>query len=300
MTLPFASLCLLTYNRSAILPRSIESLLAQSHRDFELVINDDNSPDDTERVCREYAAKDPRVRYHRNPRNLRFAGNQNAALGRASSDYVAIMHDGDIYRPDIIERWLQALVRQPAAALAFNASDSIDEQGRVIARHRHPFGEEVPGRLLFDHILRRVSSPIYGIVMVRKSAVAAAGPFDERIPTFADVDMWMRLLLRGDAAYIDEPLFQISPREAGHHNRLGNWRMTAEQETFFGWNAARRFPRLTPEARETWGQCRRTLRRARARALLACAKRGLWRGLYQGIGYCLSRPLPDPWATPAP
>jgi glycosyltransferase involved in cell wall biosynthesis len=64
--LPFVSICLLTYNRASELPKTLDSLLAQTHSDFELIINDDRSPDDTEAICREYEKKDTRVNYFKN------------------------------------------------------------------------------------------------------------------------------------------------------------------------------------------------------------------------------------------
>lgn len=293
--LPFVSICLLTYKRAAVLPRSIDSLLGQTHRDFELIINDDRSPDETESICRDYEKRDTRVKYFRNERNLRYAGNQTAAIGRARGEYVAIVHDGDIYRSDLIEKWTRALVKHPTAALVFNGAESIDEQGRVTAVHRHPYGELVRGHVLLDQMLQQSGSPIYGIVMVRRSAVLVAGPFDERIPTLADVDMWMRLLLRGDAAYLNESLLQIAAREPGHYNSLGNWKVMAEQELIYRLNLPRRFPRRTPEAEQVLENCRRVLRRARLMTILVCLKRGLWRKAAQGVVFSLSATFPDPW-----
>jgi len=239
--LPRASLCLLTYKRAGILRRTLDSLLAQSHGDFELVINDDCSPDETEDICRSYARQDSRVRYHRNPSNLRYAGNQNAALLRARTDYVGIVHDGDLYRSDMLEKWLSALVSQPSAAIVFNAVEKLDEHGKVIGIFRHPYGELTQGHTLLDQMLVELASPIFGIVMVRRSAVLEAGPFDPRLPVLADVDMWMRLLVNHDAAYVAEPLYAAAPREVGHHNSFRNWNVREEHELIHALNFRRRY-----------------------------------------------------------
>ncbi|MBK8476790.1 MAG: glycosyltransferase family 2 protein [Opitutaceae bacterium] len=187
--LPFVSICLLTYKRASVLPRSLDSLLAQTHGNFELIINDDRSPDETEQVCREYERRDRRIRYFRNETNLRYAGNQNAALARAKSDLVAIVHDGDVYRPDLIERWTRALMEQPSAALVFNALEAMDENGVVQRVYRNNYPPLIAGRILLAEMLLRPDSPIFGIVMVRKSCLQAVGPFDTTIPTLADVDV---------------------------------------------------------------------------------------------------------------
>lgn len=281
--MPYVSVCLLTYNRARQLSRSIESLLTQTHRDFELIINDDNSPDDTEAICREFERRDPRVRYCRNSTNLRYAGNQNAAIERARSDYVAIVHDGDVYRPDLIEKWVKALVENPSAALVFNDLDAMDLEGRVVTRFTHPYPPLVHGRSLAIEMVQRPDSPIFGIVMVRKACVEEVGPFDLRLPTLADVDMWLRLLIRYDAAYIKEPLLKIGAREANHHNRVGNWKIKAQHELIYQLALERLFPAPSEEGRSVTINCRKMLRNDRLRWLAILLRRlnlqELWTGL---------------------
>jgi len=279
------SICLLTYKRAHALPATLDSLLAQSHGDFELIINDDRSQDDTEEVCREYGCRDPRIRYFKNAANLRYAGNQNAALLRATSDYVAIVHDGDIYRSDLIEKWTRALVEHSTAALVFNALEQMDKHGRVVKVHRHPYGPLVRGIDLFDEMIRRPSSPIFGIVMVRKPCVFSVGPFDPRIPTLADVDMWLRLLLRYDAAYIAEPLLRVAPREAGHHNTEANWRVRGEYELIYALNCARRYPGETRETAKLRRQITPMLWTLRVRAVLYCLRHGRMRAAAEGLKF---------------
>ncbi len=297
--LPRVSICLLTYKRAHVLPRTIESLLAQSHGDFELIINDDQSPDDTEEVCREYERRDPRVRYFRNAVNLRYAGNQNAALLRATSDYVAIVHDGDVYRPDLIEKWIRALVEQPTAAIVFNALEAMDETGRVVRVYRSSYPPLVRGIELFDEMIRRQGSPIFGIVMVRKPLILSVGPFDPRLPTLADVDMWLRLLLRYDAAYIDEPLMRIAPREPGHVNTGANWRVREEHELIYALNSARRYPGQEREIANLRREIAPMLWGLRLRSMLYSLRHGQIRVAVEGLGFMVRRPdfaavaLPD-------
>ena len=290
--LPRVSVCLLTYKRAAVLPGTLDSLLAQTHGDFELVINDDRSPDETEVICREYERRDPRVRYFKNPVNLRYANNQNAAIVRARHDLVAIVHDGDVYRADLIERWTRAMVEFPTAALVFNALEQMDAAGRVVKIHTHPYPPLVRGLDLFDEMIRRPDSPIFGIVMVRKPFVWEAGPFDPELPTLADVDMWMRLLLEHDAAYIPEPLLRIAPREPGHHNNSANWAVRAEHEKIYALNLARRFPGVRGAPSDLRGALNRMHWRERIRALAYCAYHGRWRALVAGVHHVLR--LPDP------
>lgn len=239
-TLPFVSVCLLTYNRAADLPQTLDSLLEQSHSDFELIINDDRSPDNTEIICREYEKKDPRVRYFRNKTNLRYADNQNAAIARASSDYIAIVHDGDIYQTDLIEQWTRALVAAPHTAIVFNAYRVVRPSGEIVIESQNlpPVSD---GKKLLDYMLSRLDSPIFGIVMVRLKCVQAVGPFDSRLSTLADIDMWMRLLSSYDVAYVHKPLITIHPREKGHHNNLSNIDVRRQLEQVYVTNLSRNY-----------------------------------------------------------
>jgi glycosyltransferase involved in cell wall biosynthesis len=289
--IPFVSICLLTYKRASVLARSLDSLLAQTQCDFELIINDDCSPDDTESLCRSYERSDARVRYCKNERNLRYAGNQNAALARARSDYVAIVHDGDVYRPDLIEKWATALVRHPSAAFAFNALEAMDLSGQTVAVFREDLPELVPGRTLFDRMIVSDSSPIFGIVMVRKSCVESVGPFDESLPVLADVDMWLRLLLRYDAAYIDEPLLKVAARENDHANREINWKIQAEFERIYLLNLDRRYSDESIDKARTRAVIYRFIQRRRRRALLWCAYRGRVALFAEGFRYIRKHPI---------
>ena len=288
----FVSICLLTYNRCGILPRTLDSLLGQSHANFELIINDDNSRDQTESICREYERRDQRVRYFKNQENIGYANNQNAAVQRSNSDFIAIVHDGDIYRKDLIEKWTRALVSYPSAAFVFNALEVLDRAGRVVHVYMHSYPSLVEGRSLALEMMHNPDSPIFGIVMVRKSCVETVGQFDIRLPTLADVDMWLRLLIRYDAAYINEPLLQVGAREAEHHNRVGNWKIKAQHELIYKFALERLFPESTNEGKRVIAASRRMLLRHRLLWLAILFKRAAWGELWQGLCYC-TRPLPD-------
>src|SRR5215471_5365390 len=290
--LPFVSICLLTYKRAAILPRSLDTLLNQTHANFELIINDDKSPDNTEEVCRTYEQRDARVRYFRNDQNLRYAGNQNMALSRARSDYVAIVHDGDTYRSDLIEKWTRALVTYPSAAFVFNAANVLDEAGQeVIKTYRHSYPPLVRGLDLFDEMVRSPGSPVFGIVMVRKAHVINAGGFDTSLPVLGDIDMWFRLLLMHDAAYIAEPLLNAAQREHDHPNRRPNWEIRDEYERIYFAAAKRRYPNQP----ECYVRLRRDIRfmllKSRLLLLAWAVRRGNFKFLREAAAFMRSHPL---------
>jgi glycosyltransferase involved in cell wall biosynthesis len=210
------SVVVTTYNRAAKLPATLDTILAQDFADFELVVSDDCSSDGTEAVARSYERRDPRVRYRRNPQNLRMPGNLNAAIAAARGELVANLHDDDFYRPDLLSRWMAALDRYPTAAFVFNAYEVIDARGRKRLA-RVPMPPCMPGRdFLRRFFVTQWGSPIFGTVMARKACYDAVGPFDPRYSMNSDVEMWARLAQCFDVAYVDEPLITITPREPDH------------------------------------------------------------------------------------
>jgi glycosyltransferase involved in cell wall biosynthesis len=217
------SICLTTYNRASVLPATLDSLLAQSFGDFELIISDDCSTDDTERVCRSYQDRDSRVQYFRNGENLRMPGNLNAAIQRAKGGYIANVHDGDVYRRDLIEKWKSALDELPTATFVFNAYEAVSREGtRTVLRHQD--GRRMDGREIALHYFKTFTSCVWGTVMARRSAYERAGLFNAKFGFISDVDMWLRLAYDADVAYVPEPLITITPREPDHPYAFVHWR----------------------------------------------------------------------------
>jgi glycosyltransferase involved in cell wall biosynthesis len=295
MTTPLVSACLLTYKRAGVLPRTLGDLLGQTFQDFELIINDDNSPDDTEAVCREFERRDSRVRYCRNERNLRYAGNQNAAVERAKGKYVAFLHDGDRYSPTLLERWVDAMERHPSAGIVFNAVNVLGSDGEVEGGYDHAYPEFMKGLGLYDAMLTSLDSPIFGIVMVRRDPLVAAGAFDVTLPVLADVDMWFRLLLNHDVAYVADRLYSIYPREEDHPNAWVNWRIRDELARIYRAACDRRHPRESADGRATHRQLSRMLLRADVRGLASSLARGRWGVFCEGVPKVMRRSI-DGWS----
>lgn len=101
---PKLSICLPAYNYAHFLPKAIESVLIQDFKDYELIILDDVSPDNTQEIAMEYAKKDPRIRYILNEKNLGAIENCNKGVAVARGEYVAFLSADDFYLPG----WLQA------------------------------------------------------------------------------------------------------------------------------------------------------------------------------------------------
>ncbi len=107
------------YNGQEFLRDSISSILEQTYTDFELIISDNASTDETAKICREFAARDPRVRYHRNSENVGASDNYNAVFRQARGAYFKWASGNDLCERTFLEKCVAALDRRPDAVLAY-------------------------------------------------------------------------------------------------------------------------------------------------------------------------------------
>ena len=119
---PKVSVCLMTYNGAATVERALTTLLAQTCRDYELIISDDHSTDDTLAICRRLANGHAQVRFIRPERNLGAYGNMRFALSQARGKYFVWACQDDYWEPQFLEKLVAALEELPTA---------VGAQGRV-------------------------------------------------------------------------------------------------------------------------------------------------------------------------
>src|SRR4051794_24029792 len=118
-----------TYNRAAFLREAIESALAQSYRDFRLVISDNASTDDTCDVASSFV--DPRIRYIRAEQNVGMIGNFNRLVELADTEFLMLLPDDDQLYPDYLSSVVELLERFPSVGVVHTAFDEIDTESRV-------------------------------------------------------------------------------------------------------------------------------------------------------------------------
>jgi glycosyltransferase involved in cell wall biosynthesis len=128
---PLISVGIPTFNRAATLRRAAESVLGQSHGKLELLISDNASEDGTAELCAELLARDERVRYVRQPRNLGPTANFNTLFERMSGEFVMVLSDDDWLAGDYLERCLSELRARPELVLACGIARYLDGQ-RVV------------------------------------------------------------------------------------------------------------------------------------------------------------------------
>ncbi len=132
---PTVSIGLFVYNGERFLPKSLDSLLQQTFRDFELIISDNASTDRTEEICRGYAAADDRIRYYRNEKNMGAGWNTRRVCELATGKYLKLAAHDDMIEPEFLRLCLDALEADDSLVLAHSLTRVIDENGQFIENY---------------------------------------------------------------------------------------------------------------------------------------------------------------------
>ena len=205
---PKVSVLVPTYNYARFLPEAIESILAQEFTDYELIVSDDASTDDSADIIRRYAARDSRIRAEFHPANLGMVPNWNWCLQQARGEYVKYLFGDDLLcSPQALGRLVALLDADPRVVLAASARRIIDEHSRPVdvwnefRAARRWAGTAVIGRCLEENY-NLIGEP--SAVLFRRAA--ASRGFNPQWRQLVDLEMWLDLLLQGDFAYDPEPL----------------------------------------------------------------------------------------------
>ncbi len=211
---PKTSICVPTRNCAHFLVAAVESALHQTTGDFEVVIVDNGSVDDTESVVRNLMKQDSRLRYYRHPQDIGLIGNLNACLAHADGEYIKFLCADDMLLPDCVERMAAILDSNPSVALVTAGRLMTNAAGRPLSVKRYPGpARTVPGHQAIQRCLldrHYIGEPT--AVMFRRAAVDRG--FNERYPQAVDIDMWFRLLEHGELKTITEPLCMIRQHNA--------------------------------------------------------------------------------------
>lgn len=206
------SIVLVTYNRAGFLRDTLDSIASQTYFHFEVLICDDCSTDATEGVCREYAQRDKRFTYYKRRNNLGMPENLNQGLRASRHEFIAVLHDGDIYHPTLIEKWRDALIRYPTAGFVFNRYRHLAADGSC-AWVTPPYSELLSGSEFLDHCFSSDKGcPVWGTVMGRRSIYERLGWFDRQYGFWSDIDMWFRVAASYDVAHVPQLLIDLPAR----------------------------------------------------------------------------------------
>jgi glycosyltransferase involved in cell wall biosynthesis len=198
------SVCIPVYQGGRHLAPTLESVLAQTMPGVEIVVLDNASTDATPAVLA--AVDDPRLVVWRNPATVPMVENFDRVVALASASMVKILPADDLLEPGALETLVLALASDPSLAMVAGRSHLVDAEGRLLVRDR--FLRGLIGRHSRDAVVRRVvrhgANPVGGeaATIFRRQAFEAAGGYGT-VGTYADVDLWLRLLEHGDFAGLE-------------------------------------------------------------------------------------------------
>jgi len=221
------SVCIPTYNSAKYLRECIDSVLAQTYGDFELLVSDNASTDSTCDIVRGYI--DRRIRLHRLERNMGMAFNFNNAARLAEGKYIKFLCYDDLLEPTCLEKQVDMLDRKPEIVMVTAGMRHIDAAGRILRTVSFLPRETVlrdidvvAGMLVYGNVIGVPSA-----VLIRRESLLKAGSFSESFPQAVDVDMWLRLAAIGLVGYHPEVLcgFRVhSNSKTTELRRLGIFR----------------------------------------------------------------------------
>lgn len=196
--LPRCSVIVPAYNAGRYLAETIGSVFRQTVPDWELVVVDDGSEDDTAAVARRFS--DPRFRFI-SQANAGVSAARNRGMRDASAPLVVFLDSDDRLRPDALERFIAALDAAPDAVAAYGEAVIMDESGKVFGPGRKPLFAGRPEGDVLEALVQR-NFVLVGAICARRETVEAAGGFQVGLKVSEDWVLWCRLAARGPFVYL--------------------------------------------------------------------------------------------------
>ena len=192
---PSVSICMPTYNSGEFVLETLESISAQTYCDWELIVTDNGSIDDTETIVKRFVRTvNQSIIFKKNYHNLGLAGNRNAAIALARSEWVALLDSDDLWLPEHLETCMQVL-SETGAELIHSGSQLFESTSRAFISLRAPSEEdisELPLSLFGLYIIQPSS------VLISRELWHRAGWFDSSfVYGCEDIDMWLRCARAG-------------------------------------------------------------------------------------------------------
>ena len=206
---PLVSVCVPAYNYGRYLRTCLESVLIQTISDWELIVCDDCSTDDTADIAQAFADTDPRIRYIRNPQRLGMNGNIKRVADEGRGKYLKIICADDWLAPDCLEILTTLLEGNPEAVLATSAEILCEESEKPL-HVQFLFGEafsKLKGETMLDRMAKGEGFGGNSSFLIRATAYKAVGGYDDSLLYAADYDLAARLCRIGDYVHVDLPLF---------------------------------------------------------------------------------------------
>ncbi|HLP07705.1 MAG TPA: glycosyltransferase family A protein [Opitutaceae bacterium] len=220
MSEPLFSIAIAAHNYAHYLDEAVRSVLAQTCGDYEILISDDRSADNTFSVAQRFAERDPRVRCWRNERNLGSRGNINKCYREARGRFVVPLQADDAFlRPDHLARIAAVVRARPAVGFVYTAGLFVTNDG-VIARRYQPWLADIVGPGRFHLALLSRQPPWPSFSAIERTLLDRLGGEDEAL-VVADFELTMRLACHTEAAFLAAPAVVSRVHDQAQGIRVG-------------------------------------------------------------------------------
>lgn len=202
---PRVSVCISSYNHARFLPIVLDSVLAQTFKDFEIVLVDDGSSDDSLKIALDYCARHPsimRVLTHPNRSNRGISATANLAFQESKAEYLAWQSSDDVWYPQKLEWQVAFLEKHPKVGFVYGLAHIVDGMGQ---RMPGTFGTDVACQS--DPVATLIQENVIPAMMVlfRRQCLEDTGLLDETL-VYSDWELWIRMMAHWDAGFIDAPV----------------------------------------------------------------------------------------------
>jgi glycosyltransferase involved in cell wall biosynthesis len=196
---PKVSICVPTYNRKDYLKETLDSVFAQTYKDYEVVVVDDGSTDGTAEMLKQ---SNYSVRYHWQ-KNSGDAAARNKMIELAQGEFITFIDSDDLLMHDAVERMMNAMEAEGGDVIVYGPYQRIDENGHIYGEFKSKQYSGYIAKYLFQHIF------VYSCgSMFPKKVLEMANGFDTSLPVCSDYDLWLRLSLKYRFIALAEPTFK--------------------------------------------------------------------------------------------
>ncbi len=218
---PAVTVVVLTWNRESLLRETLDSVLAQTLSDIEVLVVDNESTDGTRSFVEGHS--DPRVRYLRNANGGNLSVNRNHGVRHARGSWVAFCDDDDLWEPEKLERQMDEVARTPDAAIVSTDAVYFSREAGVETVYGPLIGREADGDVTLDDLLTGYDDVVISSVMVRRDIFDDVAMFDEdpAVFTIEDYQLWTKAASRGyRIRFVARPLvrYRVHPEMTSHRD----------------------------------------------------------------------------------
>ena len=218
--MPKASVIIPTHNRARVVGEAIESVLAQTYADLEIIVVDDGSTDDTSAVVESYVARHPTHVTYLWQENAGAPAARNTGIGAATGEYVAFLDSDDLYLPRRLEVGIDVLEGNPPAGASYVDAQTVDAEGHVLIASRiAKFGGPASGWIL--PALLRGDLIQTNTITIRRDVLLEVGGFDNTLWSGQDTDLWWRLAKKWEIIAVPETLTIVRELESSLSRGVG-------------------------------------------------------------------------------